>query len=675
MNKVVYIVLVLGCFFTACQPGEEEHETVVESGKLVSVSFSVGRQQPVLALDFVPDTRSAEPDGDFRVYYTDLETGPETRAVSQLTNTWLLQFAADGRCILCKNIGTVSEGQLDATLLTGENTTLYLLGNGPLTLVQPATLNDFEGNAYFSAEAYTDENAVPFIAKVADVGVTETGKLLTTDGDDVNFEMKRIAARLTLTCTMNLPEYRVVSVVLYNAPQKMYYVHASATAEVNGGPLTAHVVSGDTYTWFIGENLRGRGSSSTQQERYAEKAPASSTFIRITLQAAKGCETTTYDIYPGKDMAGNYDLVRNWDYVYTTTITKAGSDVVTDKRAQAEGIPVDLTAEPSNCYIVQPNKSYKFRIDVRGELNAVIPQGMSLTRTNAVNGVRLLWQDQPGLVKTLDYVDNSTAIVCFNAGVQGNALIMGMKGNSAEWSWHFWVIDETPASFVSNGTYAMDRNLGATSADPASVGFRGLIYQWGRKDPFAGAGGKLNENVRKTQYSNNGNVFVSNRYISPVALSLVVQHPDWFIYSSSVNGNYSNDWLNPANDDLWGDQSGQKTIFDPCPFGWRVPKDYAVWSNGLGGLLDLEWNPVNFCRQMGTNGWFPAAGRYNFEDPPSASKVGVLEIGADGYYWTSISATNNEAGVFHFSNAIVNPADQRDVPRTYGCSIRPVKVQ
>ena len=33
----------------------------------------------------------------------------------------------------------------------------------------------------------------------------------------------------------------------------------------------------------------------------------------------------------------------------------------------------------------------------------------------------------------------------------------------------------------------MDRNLGATSATPGNVGSLGLLYQWGRKDPFLGS--------------------------------------------------------------------------------------------------------------------------------------------------------------------------------------------
>lgn len=37
------------------------------------------------------------------------------------------------------------------------------------------------------------------------------------------------------------------------------------------------------------------------------------------------------------------------------------------------------------------------------------------------------------------------------------------------------------------------------------------------------------------------------------------------------------DWTTPQNDRLW--QDGIKTLFDPCPAGWRVPRGGAKESN------------------------------------------------------------------------------------------------
>ena len=31
------------------------------------------------------------------------------------------------------------------------------------------------------------------------------------------------------------------------------------------------------------------------------------------------------------------------------------------------------------------------------------------------------------------------------------------------------------------------------------------------------------------------------------------------------------DWTDVSNDDYWGGVSGKKTIYDPCPVGYKVP--------------------------------------------------------------------------------------------------------
>ncbi len=53
------------------------------------------------------------------------------------------------------------------------------------------------------------------------------------------------------------------------------------------------------------------------------------------------------------------------------------------------------------------------------------------------------------------------------------------------WSWHIWLTDKPEDQvYKNNAGTMMDRNLGATSATPGDVKALGLLYQWGRKDPF-----------------------------------------------------------------------------------------------------------------------------------------------------------------------------------------------
>ncbi|MFA5713568.1 MAG: fimbrillin family protein, partial [Bacteroidales bacterium] len=79
----------------------------------------------------------------------------------------------------------------------------------------------------------------------------------------------------------------------------------------------------------------------------------------------------------------------------------------------------------------------------------------------------------------------------------GNALIAIKKADDNYnpvgdylWSWHIWISDYNGELFdLSNGEYnkVMDRNLGARSGIWGHPGSMGLLYQWGRKDPFVGA--------------------------------------------------------------------------------------------------------------------------------------------------------------------------------------------
>lgn len=45
----------------------------------------------------------------------------------------------------------------------------------------------------------------------------------------------------------------------------------------------------------------------------------------------------------------------------------------------------------------------------------------------------------------------------------------------------------------------------------------------------------------------------------------------------SIYGGQNYDWTSPRNDVLWLDKI--KTLFDPCPSGWRVPKSGAGEQN------------------------------------------------------------------------------------------------
>ena len=115
---------------------------------------------------------------------------------------------------------------------------------------------------------------------------------------------------------------------------------------------------------------------------------------------------------------------------------------------------------------------------------------------------------------------------------------------------------ETQQKYIC-GAVMMDRNLGALTVIPSpstvdNYEAYGLYYQWGRKDPF-------------TQ---------PNAALAPVgAITGVTQDVSSIEYTvSNPTVIYDNAFWG-YDSTLWG---VNKTKYDPCPNGWRVP-DVNVW--------------------------------------------------------------------------------------------------
>ncbi|WP_147293618.1 hypothetical protein [Chryseobacterium indoltheticum] len=137
------------------------------------------------------------------------------------------------------------------------------------------------------------------------------------------------------------------------------------------------------------------------------------------------------------------------------------------------------------------------------------------TIPSGVISADVLWEDNMGLIKSkenyvLDIIgsgENAEIKIPINKVKEGNAVIAYKIDGVVYWSWHVWVTDDptngsTYKSYddvkreLSNGTVEtipnsewgwMDRNLGALGGTLNGEGWNrsgGLMYQWGRKDPF-----------------------------------------------------------------------------------------------------------------------------------------------------------------------------------------------
>jgi hypothetical protein len=343
-----------------------------------------------------------------------------------------------------------------------------------------------------------------------------------------------------------------------------------------------------------------------------------------------------------------------------------------------------IPAPPATCYILAPNASITISVNIKGNGGDVAGTGMSTIHTAA--SVAILWQTESNLI-TLGTFNSTTQRVTITAsGSTGNCVIAALD-NSGHilWSWHIWVTNYDPdnSSVMNGNTYAynnytwMDRNLGATTTTAATVTTMGLHYQWGRKDPFPGSASVSSiiettlvgtyTSVTKTAVSVSSNL--ANTILNPVTFyycSDLTNHGDWYSVTASTH-----------NDALWGGAStttpSDKTIFDPCPAGWRVP----AWSGGLS-----PWNGFNETTFPFYNAsdWDLSYGRVYTSASntyyPAASyrdNQGMLfDIGSEGpgVYWSASPSQNNMAYDLTFYNGGVMLYDDY---RIFGFSVRCVR--
>mgnify|MGYP002576784102 FL=1 len=247
----------------------------------------------------------------------------------------------------------------------------------------------------------------------------------------------------------------------------------------------------------------------------------------------------------------------------------------------------------ANCYIARSlNTVYSFDAATMGN-------GRTTTNLwpSSLSGVaaRVLWETgTSSRIVIRDAVYENGRIVFTTGSARGNAVIglFDASGNCI-WSWHIWSVDyeiEATAQTYASGAVFMDRNLGALTTDCTQPASRGLYYQWGRKDPFLYPA-TCQETVKRAdavyaagfEYAENDPRSAASPY-EMMSLAWSVSHPttymngvfyeDWEEWASSA------DWLYDHRPNLWGNmttgmnnisRTSHKSIYDPCPPGWKIP--------------------------------------------------------------------------------------------------------
>ena len=346
---------------------------------------------------------------------------------------------------------------------------------------------------------------------------------------------------------------------------------------------------------------------------------------------------TTSDLSDAERVSGSYtsdsfsfrlnDLALDTEYFvqpFATNSVGTGYGAVSSFRTYTQSTDaVNLAVEQAaNSYIVSGYGAYSFPA-VKGNSNEPI---------DSLDTVEVLWESfgttekptEGALIESVFLEDNTVYINTAADFREGNAVVAAKAVDGRIlWSWHIWMTDQPQEHvYPNNAGTMMDRHLGATSVTPGDVASFGLLYQWGRKDPFLGAADDEN-------FSRAGSTIDWPAAVLPmngVTPEYSVKYPTTFFMSSGYPGN----WMSEHDNTLW---DSTKTKYDPCPPGWRVPDGgdkTGFWQ--IAGST-VQYDKTNYGMSFlgyDFQAWYPATGWIAKEDNT------VRSTASRGNCWTLI---------------------------------------
>ena len=353
----------------------------------------------------------------------------------------------------------------------------------------------------------------------------------------------------------------------------------------------------------------------------------------------------------------------------------------------------------------------------------------------SVDGAEVVWADAADLVHLsstpISHDASGNAFLDFEVtehDIQsGNAVVAVTKGSGASktvlWSWHLWfapkdALDKIKVTNHQNKDYYFTKEAlgwkptqwsGSTYTSARTVKVKVVqtiknggvaqetvinitqnpgnvrkgattLYQFGRKDAFPGVdASKLAANSHFTENAGD-NMSITNN----------IQNPDkFYIYGSSVWTNYGYYNLWSADNTVTGgynqgnDNPVVKTVYDPCPVGFKMPANNAFTGFTTTGLNSTSQSEMNvdgtsdwqtFQNNFGHNFWTNSSKTATINFPASGLRSyyggSLIYVGNNGYYWSAVPFDAFNGCYLYFDSGGVSPLVINS--RAYGFAVRAV---
>ncbi|MHC1690028.1 MAG: fimbrillin family protein [Bacteroidales bacterium] len=532
-----------------------------------------------------------------------------------------------------------------------------------------------------------------------------------------------------------------------------------STGSISGGKKSSSITISN-----IAKQITLNSDPGSTAEELSDKVTAYALLVPVTLLQSDLQITFKID---GRDYILNMTgdelvLQKGFRYIYKIKLNGTSlkfEDInITPWSGNSDNVndlQLPITMEESNCYMVNCDYSNH---------SILIPVSIVVAGVDAVNSMcggsvmtfnkdaswvpDIVWHTWNPVILNKKLIvtkySNDYIRVDIPQGLNGNnALIAIKQDGKIMWSWHLWLTDYSPVpngitsnlpkktthrytgrAFLSGGVLfdkvVMDRNLGATWTGPDpilpsrignsvsnAVKSYGLFYQSGRKDPFPYSSDGSTTQI--TLYNSAGENISMVRSQTSLGCNLPnsINNPLIFYYMSTApNDWYTNDSAK-QNDYLWVTSTNSKSLFDPCPKGWRVPISSGTesyknpWSGFVTGDPDdlnnaapigagFQWYKDNtvyptkidtpggatagrlyilntLSADLPSSAWFPSQGQID-------GTVGLLgNVGSKGSEWAS-SFESGTGKTYHiFFNASIGISNITATFRSHGHPVRCVQ--